>query len=65
MKNAKPDSHKGDLDMVALISALRQSNLSWIDAVIQRSGLPQAVLHSLATFTEMSQLTNKFVTLFC
>ncbi|KAM7534070.1 hypothetical protein Aperf_G00000110027 [Anoplocephala perfoliata] len=55
-KNVKLDTRKGDAEMIALVSALCESNLSWIDTVIQRSGLPQAVLHSLATFTEMSQL---------
>nr|CUU99408.1 hypothetical transcript [Hymenolepis microstoma] len=53
---SKLESSQGDAEMVALISSLRESNSLWIDTAIQRSGLSQAILHSLATVTEISQL---------
>ena len=36
---------------------------SWVASVIQRSGLSQAVLHSLATSTELVHISNRFVDL--
>lgn len=63
-RKSKLESQKGDAEMIALILALHESSSLWIDTAIQRSGLSQAILHSLATFTELSQITEKFVTLF-
>ncbi|VDN99706.1 unnamed protein product [Rodentolepis nana] len=53
---SKVESFQGDEEMAGLISALHESNSLWIDTAIQRSGLSQAILHSLATITEISQL---------
>ncbi|KAM3173972.1 hypothetical protein ACTXT7_011481 [Hymenolepis weldensis] len=54
---SKLESQKGDAEMATLILALHESSSLWIDTAIQRSGLSQAILHSLATFTEISQIT--------
>ncbi|VDD81929.1 unnamed protein product [Mesocestoides corti] len=46
--------------MAALIAKVHSPRSSWISAVIQRSGLSQAVLHCLATCVELSHLPASF-----
>ncbi|VDM33428.1 unnamed protein product [Hydatigera taeniaeformis] len=50
------DTQKDETGMTALVAILYDSGSSWIDAVIQRSGLSQAVLHCLATSTELTHI---------
>ncbi|KAL5965876.1 hypothetical protein TSMEX_006400, partial [Taenia solium] len=56
------DTQKDETGMTALIAILRDSGFSWIDAVIQRSGLSQAVLHCLATSTELTHISDSLNT---
>ncbi|CDI96745.1 protein dopey 1 [Echinococcus multilocularis] len=56
------DTKKDESGMTALIATLRDSGSSWIDAVIQRSGLSQAVLHCLATSTELTHISDSLNT---
>lgn len=63
-RKSKPELRRGDAEMFALVTALQESSSIWIDAAIQRSGLSQAILHSLATFTEISQITDRFFSIF-
>uniref|UniRef100_A0A915EYE9 Dopey N-terminal domain-containing protein n=1 Tax=Echinococcus canadensis TaxID=519352 RepID=A0A915EYE9_9CEST len=56
------DTKKDESGMTALIATLRDSGSSWIDAVIRRSGLSQAVLHCLATSTELTHISDSLNT---
>ncbi|VDK34785.1 unnamed protein product [Taenia asiatica] len=56
------DTQKDETGMTALVAILRDSGFSWIDAVIQRSGLSQAVLHCLATSTELTHISDSLNT---
>ncbi|KAL5102848.1 hypothetical protein TcWFU_005011 [Taenia crassiceps] len=56
------DTQKDETEMATLIAILRDSGLSWIDAIIQRSGLSQAVIHCLATSTELTHISDSLNT---